>query len=247
MTERIWDDEMNSIDIVTNNEEISFEQFISRLLELHRDCRHEHYLSEIFMPFFRMCCDDGVKIVPIYDDRNCGPKTNKPTDSNNRMKTICAGVEGGYVVPDYIFVHKDYSFDKPQKPYLMVETKNPVFIKSEKCYRKLSDFIDKNKTELLSEINACKYVVFTDGIMWMFLEKRGEEIIESEDYHSIQLVNFHGPYYKTNHISIKEDIKTIDLSFIGLGEHEVKYEPCEWEQLKIQIKKIIKKKVEELE
>ena len=33
-----------------------------------------------------------------------------------------------YVVPDYIFVHKDYSFSNPIKPLLMVETKNPVII-----------------------------------------------------------------------------------------------------------------------
>ena len=234
---------MNSINIVTNNEEISFERFMSRLFELHRDCNREQYLSEIFMPFFRMCCDDGVKIVPIYDDRNCGPKTNKPTDSNNRMKTICAGIEGGYVVPDYIFVHKDYSYDKPQKPYLMVETKNPVFINknNKKYYRPLFDRIKENKTELLAEINACKYVVFTDGIMWMFLEKRGEEIIESENYPSIKLVEIHEDksYHRTNLISEKEGTKTLDLSFIGLDEREVKCEPCEWEQLKSRIKYIV--------
>ena len=237
---------MNSIDIVTNNEEISFEQFISRLFELHRDCNHEHYLSEIFVPFFRMCCDDGVKIVPVYDDRKCGPQTNELTEAKIRMKKICAPKsKEEYVVPDYIFVPKEYSFCNPQKPYLMVETKNPIFIKKEKCYRKLSDFISDNKTELLAEIKACKYVVFTDGIMWMFLEEGKGEIIESAKYTSIELVNFHKPYYKTNHISIKEDLKTIDLNFIGLGTHEVKSEPCEWEQLKGQIKDIVTELVRE--
>lgn len=235
---------MNSIDIVTNNEEIGFEKFISRLLELHRDCKREHYLSEIFTPFFRMCCDDGVKIVPVYDDRNCGPKAKKPTESNNRMKTICAGVEGGYVVPDYIFVPEKYSFDNPQKPYLMVEIKKPFLIinENEMRYHMLSDFIEKNEKELLAEINACKYVVFTDGIMWMFLEKSGDKIIESEDYPSIKLVNFHELHRKskTYRISIREDKKTTDLSSIGLGMLEVKCEPPEWGQLKSQIKKIVK-------
>lgn len=43
------------INIVTNNELITFKSFIERLFELHCECNHEHYLSEIFIPFFRMC------------------------------------------------------------------------------------------------------------------------------------------------------------------------------------------------
>lgn len=42
----------NEIDIVTNNELITFRTFFERLLELHSDCNREVYFSEIFMPFF---------------------------------------------------------------------------------------------------------------------------------------------------------------------------------------------------
>ena len=48
-----------------------------------------------------------------------------------------------YVVPDYIFVHKDYSFSNPINPLLMVETKNPVIIKDETFYQKLSGFVTR--------------------------------------------------------------------------------------------------------
>ena len=99
----------------------------------------------------------------------------------------------------------------------MVETKNPVFIKDETFYRKLSDFIVDNERELLAEISSCKYVIFTDGITWMFLEKGDGEIIESKNYPSITLVDFHQAYYKTNYVTRKEN------------------EPDEWRNLKKQI------------
>lgn len=85
-----------------------------------------------------MCCSEKLKIVPIYDDRSCGPRTENQTESKKRMHTICAS-EGDdkYVVP------KDYSFSNPIKPLLMVETKNPVFIRVETCYQKLLEFIYK--------------------------------------------------------------------------------------------------------
>lgn len=47
---------------------------------------------------------------------------------------MCAPKDDEYVVPDYIFVHKDYSFSNPIKSLLMVETKNPVIIKDETFY-----------------------------------------------------------------------------------------------------------------
>lgn len=203
---------------VSNTEKISYLEFITRLIEIHRDCNHEHYLSEVFIPFFQMCCSENLKIVPIYDDRSCGPRTENQTKSKERMCTICAPKgDDGYVVPDYIFVPKDYSFSNPIKPLLMVETKNPVFIKDETFYRKLSDFIVDNECELLAESSSCKYVIFTDGITWMFLEKGDGEIIESKNYPSITLVDFHQAYYKTNYVTRKEN------------------EPDEWRNLKKQI------------
>lgn len=94
----------NKIDIVTNNELITFKTFFDRLLELHSDCNREVYFSEIFMPFFRMCSTENTKVVPIFDDRACGPEPKKQTEYRKRMKTICAKNKknGKYVVPDYI-------------------------------------------------------------------------------------------------------------------------------------------------
>ena len=39
-------------EIVSNTEKISYLDFITRLIEINRDCNHEHYLSEVFIPFF---------------------------------------------------------------------------------------------------------------------------------------------------------------------------------------------------
>lgn len=65
---------------------------------------------------------------------------------------MCVPKDDEYVVPDYIFVHKDYSFSNPIKPLLMVETKNPVIIKDETFYQKLSDFVDANKVSFLQKL-----------------------------------------------------------------------------------------------
>ena len=105
----------------------------------------------------------------------------------------------------YLFI-KIIVFSNPIKPLLMVETKNPVIIKDETFYQKLSDFVDANKSELLAEIRACKYVIFTDGITWMFLEERDGEI--KEKYPSITLVDFHQAYYKTNYVTRKQKRRT---------------------------------------
>ena len=151
------------------------------------------------------------------------------------MKIICAEKnKGEYVVPDYIYVSLDYSFNNPKKPYLMIETKNPILINY--YYRDLKDFISNNYDELKAEIEACGYVIFTDGITWMFLKLNNDgKIIESEDYKTIRLVNKFESYYKTNRISIRRDIKQLNLDFMGEGVFDIQKEPDEWNNLKEQI------------
>ena len=63
------------------------------------------------------------------------------------------------------------SFKNLINPYLMVETKKPIILKDGVHYAALENFIAANKAELSSEINAFNrgYVLFTDGITWMFL------------------------------------------------------------------------------
>ena len=170
---------------------VTYDAYIKRLLELQRDCNREQYLSEVIIPILRMCCFDGLKIIPVYDDRATGRQTKNETACKRRMKKICAIKEdGGYVVPDYIFVKQDYSYDNPEKPILMVETKNPIIISGVK-YRKLEDSLEKYESELVEEIKSCGCVIYTDGITWMFLERQAGKIIESKKYRTVCLVNLH--------------------------------------------------------
>lgn len=246
---------MDNINIVTNNEEISFLSYMKRLFEIRQDCNNEHYLAEIFIPFLRMCCTDHTKIVPVFDDRKTGKQnTHNTTQAQKRMKTICAGTEGdcteterdSYVVPDYIYVSLDYSFDNPTKPYLMIETKNPIIIKNGRninddlvYYRDLKDFIKEYEPQLLAEIKACGYVIYTDGIKWMFLEENNGEIVESTKYKTISLVDTGKKYYSTNSITVKHDIKQVDSGVIGEGICEVMDDPKEWQELKKTIKDLL--------
>lgn len=170
---------------------VSYDIYIKRLLEIQKDCNREQYLAEVMIPVLKMCCLEGQKIIPVYDDRATGRKTENETECKRRMKTICALKEdGGYVVPDYIFVEQDYSYDNPKKPVLMIETKNPIIINGER-YRKLEDSIANYESELYEEIKACGCLIYTDGITWMFLEIEDDKIIESKKYKKVCLINLH--------------------------------------------------------
>lgn len=233
----------NEIEIVTNKDELSFCKYIERLQELMRDCSREEYLSEIFMPFLRMCCTDNSKIIPVFDDRKCGKQTENETEFSERMKKICAMREDGesYVVPDYIFVHNDYTYKNPRKPYFMVETKMPTILKEGERYRPLKDKISENEEQLKVEINSCGIVIFTDGYTWMFLELDDSgKIVNKHD--SICLLKLGNKYYSTFNAEIKKEIREVDLSVIGLGIVDIEDEPIEWEQLKTLIYQLIEEK-----
>ncbi len=234
--------------IADNGELITFTSFMQRLIEIWRDCSNENYLCEIFIPFLKMCCIEGTKIVPVFDDRAMGPKPKNETDHKKHMKTIGADKgDGEYIVPDYIFVPADYTYFNSKKPYLMVEAKAPAFLKDGKCYRDLEDSIQYNKIEIDAEIEACNkgYVLYTDGITWMFLKHEGNKIVESKDYPTIRLVNKFEPYHKTKYIELKKETKHIDLSFMGAGIFDIETDPKEWNKLQEQIKKLLREILEE--
>lgn len=233
----------DKIEIVTNKNELSFCEYIKRLRELIRDCSREEYLSEIFMPFFRMCCTEKSKIIPIFDDRKCGKHTENETAFSNRMLTICAMKADGktYVVPDFIFVHNDYTYKNPIKPYFMVETKMPSTLKEGETYRCLKNKIRDNKEQLKDEIKSCGIVIFTDGFVWMFLELDDSGNIVNK-YNPICLLELGEKYHSTFHAKNKKKITEVDLSVIGLGIVSIEDEPSEWEQLKNQIRQLIEEK-----
>ncbi|WP_129582136.1 hypothetical protein [Clostridium niameyense] len=250
MDKTIKEDSSTNFQIVTNVEEISFQKYMDRLYEISQDCNQEVYYSEIFMPFLRMCCTKDTKIIPVYNDRNSGPKSDNPSTNKERMRIICASNEnGGYIVPDFIFVPKEYSFINPCKPYLMVETKCPILsLKGVSYYRDLEDYIRKNKCELTAEIKSCGCVIFTDGITWMFLVlNERNEIVEHSDFEAIRLVEQYESHYKTRRIKRKVDMKQIDLSIINSsGIVDIEVEPQEWNKLKTTIKKLVEKRVSNL-
>ena len=224
--------EQYQLNTSSDKPEMTFERFMDRLFEIYNDCNQEVYYSEIFIPFFRMCAPPKTKIVPIYNERNFGPHTDNATKNFQRMKVISAPKENDkYVVPDFIYVPSEYSFDNPCKPYLMIETKAPVLHQGGHYYRNLRDYIDANYSELKAEIEACNHVIFTDGITWMFLEQNEQgHIVESEKYPTIKLVDEHKKYYKTDLITIKHNNNTV---------------PFEWNNLKKQITALVLDKLSE--
>lgn len=189
---------------------ISYKNYIKRFFEIERECGHENYLCEILIPFLRACCPEGVKIVPVFDDRKTGPKTDNITELKRRFDFICAKKKTGkYVVPDYIFVDEEYSFFTPRQPYLMVEAKWPRFLKDGKCYLNLTKRIKEFETELKPEIEAFNIgaVLFTDGITWMILALKDGCIIEKEGYKTKRLFKLSEDetYYRTNYYETVTD------------------------------------------
>lgn len=234
MYKTIKEDSSTNFEIVTNVEEISFKKYMDRLYEIAQDCNQEVYYSEIVIPFLRMCCMKDTKIIPTFDDRNTGPKSDNLSSKKERMRTICAPKEnGGYVVPDYVFVPEKYSYMNPCKPYLMVETKCPIlpiFKKVGTYYEDLEKHIKNNEQELTAEIKACGCVLFTDGITWMFLVlNERNEIVEHTDFKAIRLVEQSSSHYNSRRIERKVDI-----------EKKLK----EWNKLKETIKNLVEKQVQ---
>lgn len=197
---------------------LSYTLYMERLNELLRDCTREEYLSEVLMPFFRMCCPENTKIIPVFDDRKSGPKVENDTEFKKRMETICALKDDNtYTVPDYIFVSNEYTVSNPIKPIIMVETKMPQILRDGNFYRPLQDTVKNNLGELLAEINSCGAIIYTDGITWMFLcLNENGEIVELDGYETICLVdiNFEKKYYSTYEIKLLiENKKWEDLIF----------------------------------
>lgn len=232
-------------EIIGEKSMISFESYCNKLLEIHRDCRREEYMSEAILPLLRMCCPAGVKVVPVFDDRAVGKKSKDETARTRVMKAIGAQKpnNNGYVVPDYIFVPDNYSYDAPKSPFLMVETKLPNIIEKEDGSLLYADDLSRRfksyKSELSAEIKACGCVIFTDGFSWMFLEERDGNIIQSEQYKTICLLNREVYRQKIEKASLKAEKKHMDLSFIGGGAAETKHSPKEWENIPSTIEKLI--------
>lgn len=227
---------------IISDENLSFEEYYSRLVEIERDTAHEVYMMEVILPLLRMCCVDDIKVVPVFDDRAVGRKTEEESFVKKRMKTISAPSGTSYVVPDYIFVPKDYSYCKPIKPLLMVETKLPnIEIKDGKLkYMDLSDSIQENYSQIEAEIDACKYVVFTDGFTWMFLTKdKNGKITESQNYPSISLLRKGKRNWKIYKARKKISFKLIDLKYMGEGKKVVSGNPPEWKKIPIVIKSLL--------
>ncbi|MBQ1897929.1 MAG: hypothetical protein II163_02035 [Ruminococcus sp.] len=213
------------IDISFEEIDMSFEEYYNRLIEIVRDTAHEAYMMDVILPLLRMCCVNEIKVVPVFDDRAVGRKTNKERKVLDRMKTISAPNGSSYVVPDYIFVPKAYSYRNYMKPLLMVETKLPnIVIKDDSLlYVDLNDSFRKYDSQIKAEINACKYVVVTDGFTWLFLTKdKNGEIIEDEAYPSVSLLR-----------KGKCNRKIYEVS--------KKVNPPEWEEIPKTIKKLLKK------
>lgn len=223
----------NTPAMVTNNEKITYENYLKRLFEICKDCNREVYLSEIFMPLLSMCCPENMKVVPVFDDRNSGKKTENETNFTKRMKLICATTPtDAYVVPDFIFVPLDYSFDNPCKPYLMVETKLPLFPQYKRAskglyYCPLEKTINTFKDiELIHEINACGCVIYTDGITWMILENNQGKLSNKKNYDPVKFVNEY-EYHSKRDVGLRITIKD-------------SAEQDEWNKLKNQILKLLK-------
>ncbi len=182
---------------------MTYDEYISRLFEIHRDCDREQYYAEIIKPFLDICCPDGVKVVPVYDDRRTGKKdASSTTDYAKRMEIICAKRSnkiGDYVVPDFIYVSREYTFIAPKKPIIMIEQKVPMLSEDGKGYRPLSiEYLNSNQkliNELSTEIRACKKVICTDGITWMVLEKKKGKLVECNDYTEMSLVELKKDVY----------------------------------------------------
>ena len=234
------------------NAGFDYEEYMKSLLYdvLENYPSREEYLAEIVIPFLKSVCPKGAKVVPVFADRNVGPKNN----NNERMKTICAADGDEYVVPDLLIVPEEYSYKNPVKPLVMIETKKPLILnlgEDRPAYKDVLKALkssDKMKEEVKTEIKACDTLIFTDCITWAFLSLKDGEIVEDDKYDTIRLLSIH----KTDYVNPKTNCKWPGYKIAG-DHYEEGEEPEDykegtvgydgWDKLQDQIWDLVSKKL----
>ena len=79
----------------TLTDDIEYQTYIERLKEICLDTIHENYLAEVLIPLLRSSCINGIKIVPVFDDRASGARPKTVTKTRKRMEIISAKTENG--------------------------------------------------------------------------------------------------------------------------------------------------------
>ena len=237
-----------------DNYGIDYEEYMNFLMDdvLINYPSREEYLAEIVIPFLKSVCPKDAKVVPVFADRNVGPKNN----NNERMKTICATDGDEYVVPDFLIVPEEYSYENPVKPIVMIETKKPLILnlgKDRLAYKdvlKALESSDKMKEEVMAEIKACGKLIFTDCITWAFLSLEDGKIVEDDKYDTIRLLSIH----KTDYVDSETKRKWPGYKIVG-DHYEEGEEPEDykegtvgydgWDKLRDQIWDLVSEKISE--
>jgi len=71
----------------TLTDDIEYQTYIERLKEICLDTFHENYLAEVLIPLLRSSCINGIKIVPVFDDRASGARPKTVTKTRKRTCT----------------------------------------------------------------------------------------------------------------------------------------------------------------
>lgn len=154
---------------------ISYDEYKEEIIRIYRDLRREGYYYNLLTSLFEECIKCDMKVIPVY--LNTGYKENAIRKVHDRSKYA-----DSHSLQDIIIVPKQYEYENTMAPYVSIEVKKPtISLKDGKIetYKQVDANTDKNKKQLYSEFEYCKYIIFTDCITWYFL-KADDKIYEPD-------------------------------------------------------------------
>ena len=112
----------------------------------------------------------------------------------------------------------------------------------------LFDSIQYYDSQIKAEINACKYVVVTDGFTWLFLTKdKNGEIIKA--YRSVSLLRKGKHNRKIYEASKKTNKKLVNMKILGKEKGNriirISVNPPEWKEIPKTIKRLLEELITE--
>lgn len=143
-------------------QDISYNDYMEEVRRIYRDMRLEEYYYSFLMEFIEWCMLDDMseKVIDVHK--------NRETKIHDRSKYA-----DKHSVTDMIIVPKRYTYEKPTKPYVIIEVKMPsISFEDRKVVRYNPLKVNGERQKQLNrQFKHCEYIIFTDCIMWYFLRK----------------------------------------------------------------------------
>lgn len=209
------------------NKHYSYKKYKDKVINVYKDERLECYYYPVIKEFLQSICSHDEKVINVAENK-------KSKGIHAKVMSVYAD-KGG--LQDLIIVPNSYSYEKPTKPYVTVEVKQPdIDIKDDIITRYNKIKIKNNIKQLNEQIKKTAYIIFTDCITWYLLIANGDSILTKEDLSLVEVCQTKWVFKRKIHKFSDEE-----KEFDSVSEYEIEDEPNDWEKLIKELTKFLEK------